>query len=120
MRLQIRGRNMRVGRQLRNQLEKRLQFALGRLAPRVSRVCVDLEHINGHRGGADKSCRIAVHLNRGRTLRMGLTGNELIPLVDCAADRIGRVMRRALQRRRDQRRQRPPHDGSTKKVDYTA
>jgi ribosome-associated translation inhibitor RaiA len=95
---------MTVGDQLRDQLEKRLKFALGRFEPRIRQVCVDLEDINGPRGGVDKSCRIAVHLNRGRTLRMGLTGAELLPLVDCAADHLGQAIRRALQRWRDRGR----------------
>jgi len=116
MRFQIRGRNMRVGNQLRDQLEKRLQFALGRFEPRIRQVSVDLEDLNGPRGGVDKSCRIAVHLNRGRTLRMGLTGAELIPLVDFAADHMGEAIRRALQRWRDQRRQRPSRNGEHQQV----
>ena len=116
MRFQIRGRNMTVGNLLRNQVEKRLQFALGRFEPRIRHVTVDLADITGPRGGVDKSCRIAVHLNRGRTLRMGLSGEELIPLVDCAADHIGQAIRRALQRWRDQRRQRPPCDGEYQRV----
>ena len=111
MRFQIRGRNMTVDNQLRDQLEKRLQFALGRFEPRIRQVRVDLEDINGPRGGVDKSCRIAVHLKRGRTLRMGLTGEELIPLVDCAADRIGEAIRRTLDKWRRRRRHVPMPNG---------
>jgi hypothetical protein len=96
------------------------QFALGRFELRIRHVTVDLADVNGPHGGVDKSCRIAVHLNWGRTLRMGLIGAELIPLVDCAADHIGQAIRRALQRWRDQRRQRPPRNGNITEVDYTA
>lgn len=106
MRFQIRGTNIGVGSPLRSQVEKRLQFALGRFEPRIRQITVDLADINGPRGGIDKSCRIAVHLNRGKTVRLGLTGAELIPLVDCAADHIGQAIRRTLDRRRDRGRHR--------------
>jgi hypothetical protein len=51
---------------------------------------------------------------------MGFTGAELIPLVDCAADHIDQAIRRALQRWREQRRQRPPRNGDINELDYTA
>lgn len=119
MRIQIHGKKIRVGTQLRDHLERRLQFALGRFESRIRWVGVDLEDINGLRGGADKSCRIAVYLNRGRTLRMGLTGKELIPLVDSTADRIGRAIRHTLQHWRARRRPHRSQNGNTKDMDGT-
>ena len=62
MRLQIRTKNFRLHDADRKEMERRLQFALGRFDGRISQVTVGLADLNGPRGGTDKQCRLVVRL----------------------------------------------------------
>ena len=66
MDIEIRG-HLKPTEALRRHVEKRVSFALGRLQQHVRGVTVWFDDINGPaRGGADKSCRIAVALGGQR------------------------------------------------------
>ena len=99
MDVDIRGRHLDVTARLRTYVARRLRFALGRLAPRLRRIAVRLEDVNGPRGGVDKRCHVEVTM-RGRTITIKELDRDLYAAVDRAADRAGRAALRALGRRR--------------------
>ena len=104
MKLQIIGDKTRVSEPLHEFVARRLHFALGRFGPEIQRVTVRVGDVNGPRGGMDKECRVEVKL-RGldRFLSKGC-GRDFESAAACAAERVGRSVARALERRRDKRR----------------
>lgn len=100
MQLQIQGVMFELDDELKTYAERRLQFAFGRFAPRISRVSLSLKDVNGPRGGVDKRCWIDVELApRGSASIQGM-GDDPFRLVADSVKRAGRTVRRALERRR--------------------
>ncbi len=100
MQINIRSRGFALTHALRDYAERRLQFALARVADRVRRVTVRLSDVNGPRGGIDKRCRIQVTLNGLADVVIEDTEADLYVAIDRAADRIGRTVVRRLARQR--------------------
>ncbi|MGE3512250.1 MAG: HPF/RaiA family ribosome-associated protein [Vicinamibacterales bacterium] len=86
------------------QVQKRLEFAMGRFAGRVRSLSVRLTDLNGPRGGVDKKCLIAVRLDRPRRVIVieDVDADESA-LVGRAADRAARAVSRAIQAAADWR-----------------
>src|SRR4051812_10993910 len=62
MQLEMRGVNYVLSDGLKDYIERRLRFTLGRFPARIDRLTVRLSDVNGPRGGIDKRCRIALVL----------------------------------------------------------
>ncbi|MBK7645542.1 MAG: HPF/RaiA family ribosome-associated protein [Planctomycetes bacterium] len=89
---------------LREHLERRLAFALGRFGAEVTAVRVWLADTNGPRGGVDKQVRLLVLGPQLRNLVVTDSDSSLLAAIDRGADRIGNAIRRALERARSLRR----------------
>jgi ribosomal subunit interface protein len=100
MELTIRQHDVNVDESLREHIERRINAALDRFEPRISRVTVRLRDLNGPRGGADKECHIAVKLIRARELFIEQRDDSLRAAVSTAADRAAEAVRRAVARRK--------------------
>ena len=100
MKLIITGKKVNLSEALREHIERRVYFALSRFSPRISRVSVTVEDVNGPRGGIDKRCQILVKLDRMEELKVETTDAEIHDAVAAAADRVGRAVQRQLDRRR--------------------
>jgi putative sigma-54 modulation protein len=100
MQLEMRGVNYRMDDELKDHIERRLRSALGRFVAAIDRVTVRLADVNGPRGGVDKRCLIAVALGPAGVVRVEGSGDDPFPLVTSSARRVGRAVRRALERRR--------------------
>jgi putative sigma-54 modulation protein len=103
MRLQIRTKNFRLHDTDREEMERRLQFALSRFNGRIYQVTVGLADLNGPRGGADKKCRLVVRLIPSGKVTIEETHANVSAAVALAADRASRAVGRELRRRRDAR-----------------
>ena len=110
MKLVIHHRALELSAEERENLERRLHFALGRFAARVTGVTVRLTDVNGPRGGPDKRCCLAVRLKPAGAVIVEDVDADLTVLVDRAADRAGRAVARLLDKRRSARR--PEGDGA--------
>ncbi len=110
MHLQIRAKNFRLHDTDREEMERRLQFALSRFDGRISQVTVGLADVNGPRGGADKQCRLVVRLAPSGKVTIEETHANVSAAVALAAGRAGRAIGRALQRRRNARHHRSSHE----------
>ena len=100
MKLVISTKNVNLDDTLRKHIEQRIYFAFSRFSPRISRVSVMAEDINGPRGGIDKRCRIVVKLERSGELTVEATDADMSAAVSAVADRVGRAVQRELERRR--------------------
>lgn len=100
MKLTIRTRHVELTPALRDQLVRRLDFALGRLATAIRAVEVTVVDINGPKGGPDKQCRIRVRGPALRTIVIEHVGTDVLSTVSFAAERAERALARALGRRR--------------------
>ena len=101
MKIHVRSRQVVVSESVRAHIERRLEFSLGRVAPRVRRATVQIVDLNGPRGGEDKACRIEVRLDPTGTVFVEDRDANLYTALDRAADRAGRSVVRALKRERD-------------------
>ncbi len=106
MKLKISGKSMKLDDTIKEHIERRVYFALSRFSPRIARVSVTIEDVNGTRGGIDKRCRILVKLNGLEEFSAASTEAKVHAAVAAAASRIGRTVQRKLERRRAVRRPR--------------
>jgi putative sigma-54 modulation protein len=98
MRVDVRSRDIEVTAALREHVERRVRFALGRFDGQVQRVTARLVDDNGPRGGADKRCRLDVRVRAAGPVIVDDRDPDLYAAIDRAADRIGRAVARVVQR----------------------
>ena len=89
---------------LSDHASRRLRFGLTRHSDRIQRVVVRLGDKNGPRGGVDKFCRIQVYLFDAPVAVVEDIGLDMYAVIDRAADRVGRVVVKHLDRSRIGRR----------------
>jgi ribosomal subunit interface protein len=94
----IHGQGFTVTPALSEHVRRRLGFVLARHSDRIQRVAVRVGDENGPRGGVDKYCRIQVHLTDVPVAVIRDVGAELYAVIDRAADRVGRVVVKHLDR----------------------
>ena len=102
MRLTVSGDGVRIGDKLHCDIDRRLEFALGRFGPAIRQVVVRVVDINGPRGGVDKRCRITVALRGagGSSITVDYSDDDLYAAIMRACDRAERAVRRTLERKR--------------------
>ncbi len=115
MDVDIRMRQGRLSRSLKEKLERRLHFALARFGDRIRRISAILDDINGPRGGEDQHCRIEVSLVPSGTIMAEATDAEVTSAVGRAVERVARRVRDTLERKRAMRMRTgvPPTDDNT-------
>lgn len=90
--------------ELRELIERRLQFALGRFGSRIRSLSVRLSDLNGPRGGVDKKCLVAVRLSRpAKLIVIEDVDSQLDVVVGRVAERTARAVSRAVQTTSDWR-----------------
>lgn len=94
----IHGQGFTVTPALAEHVRRRLGFVLARHGDRIQRVAVRVGDENGPRGGVDKYCRIQVHLHDAPVAVIEDVSADLYAAIDRAADRIGRVVVKHLDR----------------------
>ncbi|MGZ9014300.1 MAG: HPF/RaiA family ribosome-associated protein [Burkholderiales bacterium] len=100
MRIEMHARGFELTDALRAYAERRLHYALRLDNARVRRVALNVEDVNGPRGGIDKRCRIQVMLNGWSPLVVHETQADAYGAIDRASKRIGRTVDRLLDRAR--------------------
>jgi ribosomal subunit interface protein len=100
MRIEVTGQGMTVRPGLKEHVERRLAFALGRFEDRIDSVTVRLEDLNGPKGGVDKQCKIVVQIRKLPTVIVEQTAEDMYAAVDQAADRVGRAVTKKLEKAR--------------------
>jgi ribosome-associated translation inhibitor RaiA len=100
VRLEIRSPRLRLGETMRAYVERRMRFALGRMASTLGQVVVRLADVNGPRGGEDKRCRVSLAVRPHTRIIVEEVDHDLYAAIDRAAGRAGRIAARAVGRRR--------------------
>jgi putative sigma-54 modulation protein len=103
MRIELRGRGVEATTELRERVERRLLFAVGRFGDRVHGVSVRLVDANGPRGGVDKACRVRARVRPLGSVTVEERDTEIGAAIDRAMDRVGRTLARELERQREGR-----------------
>ncbi len=103
MNIHYTGRNVRVDGAMKQFVERRLEYSIGRFARRITDVHVRLADLNGPRGGVDQHCRLTIHLHPRGELLVEDCAVDAESAVTQAAARAGQVVRRELDRRRTAR-----------------
>ncbi len=98
MKIRMSTRGLPDGADFREFVEFRLEFAMGRFAPRIAGVSVRLEDRNGPKGGVDKACRISVDLGGAGVVLAEDVDTVMEAAVGRAAECAGRSVARALER----------------------
>jgi ribosome-associated translation inhibitor RaiA len=93
-----------VTEDLREFITRRLHFALGRFAPQLERVTARVSDANGPRGGTDKRCRMEVKLRGLGSVSSEADADDVEAAAACAAERLARIVARALERRQQAKR----------------
>ncbi len=86
---------------IREHVERRLRFALGRFQRHVRRVRVRLEDVNGPRGGVDQRCLIVVSLAGRPNVVIDHLDVEAHAAIDRATTRAGRAVARQLEQAKE-------------------
>jgi len=97
MELSISVRTREVDGTIREHVERRLRFSLGRFQHRVERVRVRLEDVNGPRGGVDQRCLVVVALKGLPRVVIEQLGVDPHAAIDRAMARAGRAVARQLE-----------------------
>lgn len=101
MRVSVRGNRIKVGPDLREEVERRVYFALGRFADVIRKVEVSVADVNGPRGGIDKSSRIVVLLKPAEEVVAEATDVTVMAAIDRTCYRVKRLVGRAVERRNE-------------------
>lgn len=100
MLLSIHSRTIPLTAPLRAQVERKIRFALDRIADHIRSIRVRVDDVNGPKGGIDKRCIIHVRGDRGFSIRTEYTAADTLTALHEAAERLERVITRDLDRRR--------------------
>jgi len=101
MRISIRALGMESTQAIREHVERRVLFAVGRFSTRLEEVSVRLGDANGPRGGTDKTCRVVAGVDGAGQVVVEDADSDLYVAVDRATSRLGRAVARAVNRRRE-------------------
>lgn len=101
MKTDIKARNFVLTNALHDHVNRRLNFALGRVADHVHKVTVRLSDINGPKGGIDKHCHIHVALRQLPDVVIEDIEADLYYAINRATDRASRGVARRLGRQRN-------------------
>ena len=85
---------------IREQIDRRLSFALSRFGSKISRTSVHLTDLNGPKGGIDKQCKIVLALRGVQPVIVEVIDTSWPAAIDRAANRLGQTVQRVLERSR--------------------
>ncbi len=99
MRVYVRGKQIKVGPELRVEVEHRVYLALGRFADVIRKVDMSLADANELPGRIDKSARIVVLLKPADEVVAEVTDVTVMEAIDRTCYRINRLVSHAVERR---------------------
>ena len=101
MEIQITDRNVSLTAAQIEAIERRLQYAIGRFAPRIRIARVTLTDLDGPNDATDILCRLKVTLKKDGDVIVGDTDVSVEAAVANVADRCARSIARLLDRQRN-------------------
>ena len=101
MKIVIRSQGVAVSDDLREHIERCVNFGLDWAGQDVDRIVIRLSDINGPRGGNDKSCHLRIPLSRMRDVVIEEVSCDLQAAIAHAVDRAAGSLERRLSRQRE-------------------
>lgn len=101
MKIDIRTQGIAVSDDLREHIERCVNFGLDWAEQDVNRVVISLSDINGPRGGSDKRCHLRIPLSRMREVVIEEVASDLQAAIAHAVDRAAGSLERRLSRQRE-------------------
>ena len=101
MKIDIRSQGVVVSDDLREHIERCVNFGLDWAEQDVNRVVISLSDINGPRGGNDKRCHLRIPLSRMREVVIEEVASDLQAAIAHAVDRAAGSLERRLSRQRE-------------------
>ena len=98
--LAVRTSGLAIEPEVRERVRQRLGWRLGKFAPRIERISVRFEDVNGPRGGVDVACRIKAVLSSVPSVVVTELAHDAVEAFDRAGQRLERAVRRAVDRGR--------------------
>ena len=99
MQIQIRKYNLAMSNALREHIERRLNFSLGRFGAWLRTVVVNLHDLNGPKGGIDQECKLTMRTSWKSEIVIEERDSDVFAAVARAADRAGRAVERQARLR---------------------
>ena len=96
MKMRLTAQGVEVSAELKEFIDRRIHFGLGRFKGKIKSLSVRLADVNGPRGGIDKCCDITVDAGLGREVIVSERQETMFAAVALAMDRVERVMKRQL------------------------
>ena len=101
MSISITDRDKVLNSDLRKLCTRRLLFALSRFDSSIVKITLVVSDENGPRGGVDKSCRVSVSLRQAKSVVITDKDSEVMRCISRVADRAGRAVARAVERKQE-------------------
>ena len=98
--IELRSSNLPISDAMREHVERKIGFAVGRFAHRIRRLIVRFADVNGPKGGPDKRCRIIARLSPSGSVIVEATDADAYAAASQAALRLDERLSRMLTRRR--------------------
>jgi ribosome-associated translation inhibitor RaiA len=98
--LAVRTSGLAVEPELRERIHERLGLRLGKFAPRIERITVRFDDVNGPRGGVDVACRIKAGMSALPSVVVTELAHNPVVAFDRAGQRLERAVRGALGKAR--------------------
>ena len=102
--LAVRTSGLALDEDLRLRIHRRLGLRLGKFAPRIERLTVRFNDVNGPRGGIDVACRIKVVISGLPSVVVTELAGDPVQAFDLAGQRIERAVRHTIGRARERGR----------------
>lgn len=100
MQMDIHAHSFKLTSAIEKYAARRVEHAIGRATRSIQGIMVRLLHVNGERGGVDKTCRMVVWLRRGEPVIAEATDRDLYAAIDAASVKLRVALGRRLSRRR--------------------
>lgn len=100
MKINILDRAQRLSDANHEHAHRSLHFALSRFGDEIQTVTISVEDLNGPKGGVDTRCVLKAKLRRHGTTEVTQEGTSFGECIRLASPRLGRSVRRQLDRER--------------------
>jgi len=104
MEIAVRTRDLAGNENLRQLVERRIDYAVDRHKNRIGRISVRLSDLNGPRGGIDKLCQMTADVRGIGTVLITEKGSNLLEAIANAAGRLGLRIRGSIERQRQSKK----------------
>ena len=97
MRMRLTAHGIELSSELKDFVQRRIHFSLGRLAGRIKSLTVRLADVNGPRGGVDKCCDISIDAGLRQNVIVREQQATIHAAVALAVDRAERAVQRQMR-----------------------